>query len=240
MSTFVLVHGHWHGPWCWSRLVDRMAERGQTCITPELPCTEREAGTATNAEVVLDAMKDLGDDVVLVGHSAGGLTIPLVAARRSVRHLVFIAGLLPVVGKSLAQQFSDDPEIIEPAFEYIDEGDGFCSIDPRKAKDFFYNDCTDADASWAISRLRRQTTLTITEATPLREWPSTPCSYIFGDQDHVLQPGWEAKAPRERLGVDSTVIPGAGHSPFLSRPDEVADLLIDAAARGGGNHDPKG
>ncbi len=214
-----------------------LKQRGQASIAVELPCTERQAGTATNAKVVLDALGGLGDDVILVGHSAGGLTIPLVAELRPVRHLAFIAGLLPIPGKSLAQQFADDAGIIDPNFEYVDGGDGFCSIDPARARDSFYNDCTAADAAWATARLRRQTTLTITEVTPLHRWPSTPRSYIFGEADHVVRPEWARRAARDRLGIEATAIPGAGHSPFLSQPKVVAELLLEAAGRGARKND---
>jgi pimeloyl-ACP methyl ester carboxylesterase len=221
-----LVHGHWHGSWCWDRLVEQIQGSGHHCLAIDLPCTLRESGTDENARVVLEALRDAGSDVILVGHSAGGLTIPLVANRRAIRHLVFIAALLPVPGKSLAEQFEDEPEMIDPRFEFIDDGDGFCSIDPARAANFFYNDCSSVDANWAIARLRRQTTLTITERTPLNRWPDTPKSYIIGDDDRVVRPSWAVRAARQRLGVEPMVMPGAGHSPFLSQPQQMANHLL--------------
>lgn len=226
MSTFAFVHGHWHGGWCWDRLVEKLEAAGQRCVAVDLPCTTRNSGATKNAQVVLEALQDSGDDVVLVGHSAGGLTIPLVAAGRPVRHLVFISALLPVPGKSLAQQFDEEPEMIDPDFEYVDDGDGFCHIDPNRAAGVFYQDCSPAEAAWATARLRRQTTLTITERSPLERWPDTPRSYIFGDEDRVVRPAWAARAARERLGVEPVPIPGSGHSPFLSRPEQLAAQLL--------------
>jgi pimeloyl-ACP methyl ester carboxylesterase len=116
--------------------------------------------------------------------------------------------------------------MIDPKFEFIDAGDGFCSIDPARAAGFFYNDCSPEEAKWATVRLRRQTTITITERSPLDSWPDTRRSYIIGEQDRVVQPAWAMGAARQRLGIEPVLMPGAGHSPFLSQPKKLAVLLL--------------
>jgi pimeloyl-ACP methyl ester carboxylesterase len=232
MSTFGLVHGHWHGAWCWDRLIPELESRGHRAVAMDLPCETRDAGCACNAQVVKAAIADCGEDIVLVGHSAGGLTIPLVAQARPVRRLIFIAALLPQPGRSLAAQFETDTEIIHPEFSYIVDGDGLCSIDPALASRYFYNDCTAADAAWATARLRRQTTTTITEITPLASWPDVPCSYLVTGQDRVIGTGWQRRAARERITADVVEFADSGHSPFLSRPGEFADVLARMADSG--------
>ena len=232
MSTFGLVHGHWHGAWCWDRLIPELESRAHRAVAMDLPCETLDAGCARNADVVRAAIADCGEDVVLVGHSAGGLTIPLVAQARRVRRLIFIAALLPQPGRSLAAQFEADPEIIHPDFTYVDNGDGFCSIDPVLAPRYFYNDCTGANAAWATTRLRRQTTTTITETSPLTAWPDVSCSYLVTGQDRVIGTGWQRRAARERIAADVVELADSGHSPFLSRPSELADLLVHIAANG--------
>ena len=92
--TFVLVHGAWHGAWCWRDLMPHLERLGARAIAVDLPCDDVTAGTEAYAAHVLDALPASGD-VVLVGHSLGGLTIPLVAAARPVRALVFLCALLP-------------------------------------------------------------------------------------------------------------------------------------------------
>ena len=140
------------------------------------------------------------------------------------------AALLPLPGRSLAAQFEADREIIHPDFTYIDNGDGFCSIDPALASGYFYNDCTAADAAWATMRLRRQTTTTITETSPLTSWPDVPRSYLVTGRDHVIGTGWQRRAARERIAADVVEFGDSGHSPFLSRPSELADVLAHIAA----------
>ena len=216
----------------WDRLIPELESRGHRAVAMDLPCETLDAGCARNAEVVRAAIADCGEDLVLVGHSAGGLTIPLVAQARPVRRLVFIAALLPQPGRSLAAQFEADPEIIDPEFTFDHNGDGFCSIDPALAPRYFYNDCTAADAAWATTRLRRQTTTTITETSPLAAWPDVACSYLVTGQDRVIGAGWQRRAARDRIAADVVEFADSGHSPFLSRPSELADVLVQIAADG--------
>jgi len=85
MATFVLVHGAWHGGWCWDRLRPVLAARGHDSITVDLPCEDGSASFEDYAAVTLAAIPSDASDVVLVGHSLGGMTIPIVASRRVVR-----------------------------------------------------------------------------------------------------------------------------------------------------------
>ena len=86
MATFGLVHGAWHGAWCWDLLVPELEFRGHAAIAMDLPCEDREATFFDYAETVSSALLD-SSDVVLVGHSLAGMTIPLVALRRPIRML---------------------------------------------------------------------------------------------------------------------------------------------------------
>jgi len=79
--TFALVHGAWHGAWAWDALIPELEARGHRVVAPDLPCEDVDAGTAEYAGVVIEAL-DGSDDAIVVGHSLGGMTIPLVPARR--------------------------------------------------------------------------------------------------------------------------------------------------------------
>ena len=100
--------------WCWERLTPLLQQAGHGVVTMDLPLEDSTATFDTYADVVCSALDDCGDDVVLVGHSYAGNTIPLVAARRPVRHLVFLCAMIPDVGRSLAQQLTDKPEMLNP------------------------------------------------------------------------------------------------------------------------------
>jgi pimeloyl-ACP methyl ester carboxylesterase len=91
VTTFGLVHGAWHGAWCWDLLVPELERRGHGAVAPDLPIDDALAGLADYERTVVDALGDR-DDVVLVGHSMGTLVIPLVAAARPVRGWCSCAG----------------------------------------------------------------------------------------------------------------------------------------------------
>jgi pimeloyl-ACP methyl ester carboxylesterase len=228
MATFVLVHGHWHGPWCWELVEERLLAAGHEVVSPTLPCERREAGCTANAQAVGDAAsRSLQRPLVLVGHSAGGMTIPLVADPLDASHLVFVASLLPTPGKTMDQQFAEEP-IIDPAFTFVDAGDGLSHVPADDAIRFFYHDCDPPAAQMAAARLRRQTLTPLTEVTPLGAWPAIAKTYVACRFDRVIQPRWQLTAPKERLGA--TIVPlDSGHSPMLSRPEELTEILLRTA-----------
>jgi pimeloyl-ACP methyl ester carboxylesterase len=227
MTTFVLVHGANHGAWCWDRLAPALRERGHTAIAVDLPCEDPAAGASAYAEVVIDALPE-SPDIVLVGHSLGGATIPLVAVRRQVRRLIFLCAIVPVPGRALFEREPDAPSPIAAGFRADDIGDGTVAVPPEIASRFFYNRCRPDDAQWAISRLRRQGRLPLREASPLKVWPSVPRTYILCSDDQVVLPDaarWQAQI---RAGVDPIVL-DADHSPFLSNVPGLVEILVTSA-----------
>lgn len=101
MSTFVLVHGAWHGAWCWSRLLPDLEARGHRQSSMELPVEDGDATFEDYADVVLASYPADVEDAVLIGHSLGAMVLPLVAASRPVSMLVFLCGLIPNVSGRL-------------------------------------------------------------------------------------------------------------------------------------------
>lgn len=225
MASFVLVHAAWHGVWCWERLSPELERLGHRVIAVELPGADRAAGVARYADAVLSETGG-ADDLIPVGHSLGGITIPLVAAARPVRGLVFLAGLLPTPGRSVEEQLRDGERMLAPGVAAALEGDGEASWlrDADTAIDLMFHDCEPIDARNAAARLRPQARAPLREACPLGEWPDVESVYVVCRNDRVVPPEWGRRAARERLGVDALELPG-GHSPFLSRPAELAALL---------------
>jgi len=226
--TLVLVHGAWHGAWCWERLIAELERRGHRSIAVDLPCDDVSAGTQAYAASVIDAVASIEEPLVVVGHSLGGLTIPLVAAARPVERLVFLCALIAVPGRSLRDQLSEDHTIFAPGFNggpAQDELGRSVWPDREQAIAAFYADCPREVAQRAAERLRPQASPPSSEACPLTEWPAVPSSYILCREDAAINPEWSRHAARERLGVEALELPG-GHSPFLSRPAALAELLV--------------
>jgi hypothetical protein len=222
VTTFALVHGAWHGPWCWQRGRPELEARGHGVVAVDLPSEDPSLGSADYAAAVVRALEGVADDVVVVGHSLAGLAIPLVALARPVRRLVFLCALLPQIGLSLRDQEGVFVAGFGAALVH-DELDR--SYWPEGAAERgMYPECPPETAAWAAARLRRQARLPSLETTPLEAWPTVESTYVLGTHDHVVDPGWSRPAARERLGVEPIAL-GAGHSPFLTCPRKLAGLL---------------
>jgi pimeloyl-ACP methyl ester carboxylesterase len=227
VTTFGLVHGAWHGGWCWDRVVGELEAAGHRTVAVDLPCEDVGAGATEYAAIVRDALAGADDDVVLVAHSAGGLTIPLVAHARPVARMVFVSALLPRPGRPFAEQSAEEHVLLDGYEAGVEHDAAGCRrwFDSDVAADRMYNGCSAADAAWAFARLRPQASTMYAEPSPLAAWPDVPVVDVRGDEDRIVSPAWAARAVPERLGVEPIVIAGAGHSVMLSHPRELARII---------------
>jgi pimeloyl-ACP methyl ester carboxylesterase len=221
---FALVHGAYHGSWCWEQLRQELQRDGHTTSAVDLPCEDPEAGAERYADEVVHSMPKTAEGVVLVGHSLGGLTIPVVAGRTKTLMTVYLCALVPMPGLSFDAQDADLRTGFKPSEEAISHPDGSASWPERGAIESFFHDCDPEIARVAARRLRKQYWLVMQEVTPLRRWPDSPSAYILCTDDRVIPPAYSRRAAREQLGVEPVEMAG-GHSPFLSRPRELATLL---------------
>ncbi len=220
-ATIVLVHGAFHGPWCFELLVDELQTRGIRTIAPELPLT----GLADDAAAVTAALDAIDDDqrpVTLLGHSWGGAVITVAGNHPAVERLVYLAAMAPDTGESS----SGGP--VEIGQRLLDglrpSADGALQVDPEQAVDIFYPDADPEDAQRFADQLRSGRAGggggdTIEQAA----WRTRPTTYVVcADDPIVLAAGQRALA--ERTGGTVHELPG-DHSPFLARPTELADLI---------------
>jgi pimeloyl-ACP methyl ester carboxylesterase len=94
----------------------------------------------------------------------------------------------------------------------------------------FYGDCDESVAQAALARLRPMSAYPALQRCSLAEMPAVPTTYIVCEDDQMLRPQWSRQNAGERLDADIIELPGA-HSPFLSRPSVLADVLLRIAAR---------
>jgi len=228
MTTFALVHGAWHRGSCWDPTASVLRDRGHDVIAMDLPCADPAAGLEEYAATVVDAIGD-ADDVVLVGHSLGGLTVPIVAARRPVRELVLLAALVPLPGAAMADDVAHLPDLFTPewanysAAQITDER-GSSSWPAEAATAVFYHDCSPRLAAWAVAELRPQSWTPAGQPSPLRGYPDVPTHAIVCADDRCLQAETCARLAEERLGARVTRL-GGGHSPMIAQPEALADAL---------------
>jgi pimeloyl-ACP methyl ester carboxylesterase len=233
VTTFALVHGAWHAAWHWHLVEAELARRGHRGVAVDLPCTDPQAGAGAYADVVCAALSDVdGDDVVVVGHSLGGLTIPLGAAARPVRRLVYLAAMIPLPGHSIDDQVATGradglPVVVRRGLGagQIVHDDNSSEWRPEAAVSVMYPDADPQLAAAAAHRLRRQYWRPTGEVTPLSAFPDVESAAIVCEADAVMNPDWCRHVAAERLGVAAAELPG-DHSPFLGRPAALVDLLV--------------
>jgi pimeloyl-ACP methyl ester carboxylesterase len=224
VSTFALIHGAWHGAWCWERLLGPLRDRGHEVVAPELPSEDTDAGLDEYADTIGRALGH-ADDVVLVPHSLGGLVGPVVAARRRLRALVYLAALVPEPGLSFGEQLSASQEqvlLFEGGRAVDDEGRSHWP-DRGATVRIMYPDLSPEDAHWAAGRLRPQAQKSQTEPSPVPP-PGLRVASIIGAEDRLLSPLWSRSVARERLGVEPVELP-SGHFPMITHPELLAGAL---------------
>lgn len=233
MSTFGLVHGAFFGAWTWDPVRPELECRGHSVIAMDLPCDDPSAGAARYAEVAIEALDGAGEDLILVGHSLGGLTIPVVAAARPLRRMVFLAAFIPEPGRSFRDQYGEEegmfPPLPESLWPSTDE-QGMTTWPPERVIPALMPDCPPEVAALAADRLRPQSSTPHAEVCPLSAWPAIPSSYILCGEDRAVGANWARRVARQRLGTEALELPG-GHMPMLARPAELAEAL-DRVAQG--------
>jgi hypothetical protein len=203
VARFLLVHGAWHGAWCFRDLIEELDARGHHAEAVDLPCEEVGLTQRDYAAVVGPR-----PGWIVVGHSLGAQSIPLVEAERR----VYLAGVLPVAEPS--------PACFAPGFGGTarDEAGRSYWPDADTCAARMYPDCTRDRSDWAFARLRPQAPIVFAPA------PFGPGDVVVATlRDRAIDPGWQVRTARahgaELLELD------AGHSPFFTHPSELADLL---------------
>jgi pimeloyl-ACP methyl ester carboxylesterase len=210
MATFALIHGGGGSAWDWHLVTPELRERGHDSVAVDLPSEDASAGWWEYADAVVQAVGDRSE-VVVVGHSLGGFTAPLVCTRIPVDLLVLVAAMIPSAGELFADWWANTG--------YEESG----------YDDVFYHDVPPELAAEARRRERDEAASALREPWPLEAWPDTPARYLLCRDDRMFPAGWARRHARERLGIDADEMDG-GHYISLSCPRELAGRLVAYAA----------
>lgn len=234
MSTFLLIHGAWHGAWCWYKVIPRLEKLGHRVIAPDLPGLGRDK-TAPNRvslpmwrNFVCKLIDAQPEPVVLVGHSRGGIVISEAAEHRPdrIRTLVYLSAFLPQNGQSLFDLAPQAPGSEVPSNMVMSEDSTSSTVREEALRSAFFGECSDED--FALARLCLQPEPTLPLATPVQiteaNYGRVPRVYIECARDRAVTPPLQkqmcAALPCQRvLSIDTD------HSPFFSRPDELVAHL---------------
>jgi pimeloyl-ACP methyl ester carboxylesterase len=235
MSSYLLIHGAWHGGWCWRKIVALLEAKGHRVFAPDLPGHGRD--TTATATVTLRSYTDRiceiasaqAEPVILTGHSMGGVAITQAAenCHKQIAALVYVCAFLPRNGDSLMTWASQDqasmvnPSTTEP------RADGAIEFNLEHSREAFYGNCADDDVAFAQSRLVAQSgaPLGTPVETTAERWGSIPRYYIECARDRAitleLQRQMQKRSPCRRTFLIDT-----DHSPFFSAPEHLADILL--------------
>ncbi len=219
MAVFALVHGSGDGGWAWRLVQHALRDRGHEAVAPDLPTDREDATWDDCVSTVVDSVAG-AEDLVLVGHSAGGFVVPLVAQRVDPLLQVYVAGMVPRSGETAAQWF-DDVGWFEAMAEQSSDG-VTGSADPLVG---FYHDVPRDLAAQAMARERPTS-----QQLGNTQWPPVALSgadarYVVTTRDRFIPSSVQRRVAAERLGITRPDEIDAGHCPHLSRPEELAGML---------------
>ena len=238
MAAFVLIHGSWHGAWCWYKIVPRLQYAGHRVLAIDLPGHGKD-GTPPGKVTMQDyvdcigrAIDEMQEPVVLVGHSRGGIAITQAAEAHAekIRRLVYLAAYLVPNGRTIIPLFMSDEDSLVRSNLIVNRDEGWDMLKSTVFREALYADCPDDDVALAHALLRPEPAAPA--ATPIstteQRWGSIPRTYIHLRQDFAisapLQQRMIAEVPCQQvLSMDTS------HSAYFSAPDELIGHLTTAA-----------
>lgn len=233
-SIFILIHGAWHGSWCWRKVSPLLKQMGHVVLTPDLPghgtpsISFKGITLTTYVDFLIDLIDAQPAPVYLVGHSLGGVIISQVAEQipHKIAKLIYVASLLPVNNSSCVQEASQQSlnnagELLRPN-EQTNEMI-FLMRNRDKVRNAFYHCCSENDFEYVMQHLQVEPLapmVTPIQITPAR-FGQVNKSYIACLQDRGVEIDNQLRMAKN-ANITNIISLDCDHSPFLSMPQELA------------------
>jgi pimeloyl-ACP methyl ester carboxylesterase len=240
MSTFVLVHGAWHGAWCWRKVVSLLARDGHTVVAPDLPghgedrTPPSDVSFASYTRRICEAIDAAEEPVILVGHSMAGAVISQAAENRpeKVVLLVYVCAYLVRDGESLRDVARRGvANKVTPNLVFSSDRSAM-AVREDAIGDALYGDCSADEIAWAKSRLVPEATAVW--RTPVRltaaRFGGVPRAYIQCLRDQAIPISAQQQMCAEASDIEVLSI-DTDHSPFLSAPERLVQALLQVGER---------
>jgi pimeloyl-ACP methyl ester carboxylesterase len=221
MATYVLIHGAGSDSSYWQFVAPALKAAGHDVVAPDLPCDDDSAGFQDYADVVVEAIGDRRD-LVLVAQSLGGFTAPLVADRRPVGLIVLVAAMVPRPGESAGEWWANTGQAEAMRAKAVAEGRDSDDQDPMT---IFLHDVDLGRFEDPMEGVKEQSGAPFEDAWPLAAWPDVPTRFLLCRDDRLLPAAFQRRVVQERLGFAPDEMEG-GHLPAFAHPDELTARLL--------------
>ncbi|WP_414935858.1 alpha/beta hydrolase [Amycolatopsis sp. cmx-11-51] len=218
MRPLIILHGSWHQPAHFDDIAERLRREGVEVTVPDLGARPIAETTRTVQEIVDRA----AEPPVVLAHSYGGVTA---SGLQGVSHLILLAAIVSEPGETaqywierIKEETGREPESLPLTFDDA----GMTHLDRTAVREALYADCSDAVAEWATALLRPEPVTIFDESPEGAAWKETPNTYLTCAEDRAIAPEMVAHFAAR---CDTQVTWRASHSPFLSRPVELAALV---------------
>ena len=239
MAHFGLIHGAWHGGWCWSKTASLLREAGHQVSAPDLPGhgargrRRWRAGGVSMGDYI-DSVADMvlcaPAPLILVGHSMGGMVITGAAERHrdKVASCVYCCAFLPPSGSALGD-LAPEVSPITPDDQQTSWWRGAVRIKAGRVAPIFYGECSAEDIAMARAHLSWQSLRAFGEPV---SWTSERFGRvrkyaIICERDRAIHAAGQEKMARDGGVAEADMVRlMSDHSPFFSHPRELADILL--------------
>jgi pimeloyl-ACP methyl ester carboxylesterase len=213
VTTWLLIPGAGGAGWYWHRIVERLTARGDTALAVDLPADDPAAGVPRYVEVALEALGGRERPVV-VGQSLGAFTAVEVCRRVPAQRLILVNGMIPAVGETPGQWWTDSGH--QEAKAAADRAAGRAEAEFDEVWEFLHD--VPADVLEGAPPPRVQSGGPFADGWSLAAWPEVPVTVVVGRDDRFFPADLQIRLARERAGTDPVVVPG-GHLLALVDPD---------------------
>ena len=220
MATYVLIPGAGSDSWYWHRVEPLLRDRGHEVVAVDLPSADDGADLGTYTDVVVEAIGDRRD-LVLVAQSMGGFTAPLVCDRVPVDLLVLVAAMVPVPCEAPGDWWADTGWEAAKRAAAVADGRDPDEDDPVA---LFLHDVPDAVVAESAGHVHEQSGTPFVKPWPATGWPAVPTRFLLCRDDRFFPADFQRRVVASRLGIEPDEMPG-GHLPALAQPDELVARL---------------
>ena len=238
MANFVLVHGAYHAAWCWQRVVPVLEQAGHLVSAPDLPghgddkAPPADVTMSSYAGRVAEVVAGFEAPVILVGHSMAGAVVAQAAELMPDRiaQVIFLTAYIPADGQSVADMVRQDTNVRFPVTRLEHDGVPCLGIEPYALGRHFYHDANPEDFAWLKDKVQTQPIAPFGAALNLsaENFDRVKKAYILCRDDRAIGFSLQRQMAA-RCGCNPVVTMKSGHSPFITAPNELCQLLLGLA-----------